>query len=149
MGFFNNVGVTPPTKDNIYSLFNIPNVNDHKFGRIRKKKTSTGLRIFIDNDTRNAKGSTYISESNDYDTEEIVKFLIENHLCVEDIQSISLFFTIELKYYKKVPYKYRLNGELLSRIYGPKDVLAEILLKNNSSLSLSMRRLIRMKPIEV
>lgn len=143
MGFFNNIGATPPTKDNIYSLFVIPNADGHGWGKPHTRKSSAGLRIVIDNEIiSNIKGATYISESNDYDTEEIVKFLIENHLCVEDIQSISLFFTLELKYYKKMSYKYGLNGELPSlpsRIYGPKDVRAEILLKNNSSLSLSMR----------
>ena len=139
MGFFNNIGVTPPTKDNIYSLFTIPYANGHKFGRILKKKTSTGLRIFIDNEIcYNIKGITYISESNDYDTEEIVKFLIESHLCIEDIQSISLSIIVEV-YHKKIPYKYRLNGELLSSIYRPGEVNVEIILKNNSSLYLSMR----------
>ena len=139
MGFFNNIGVTLPTKDNIYSLFNIPNANSHKFGRIRKQKTSTGLRIFIDNEIYyNAEGTTYISESNYYDTEEIVKFLIETHLCIEDIQSISLYIIVEMKQYKKRPYKCRLYGEPL-HIYGPGEVSIEIILKNNSSLYLSMR----------
>lgn len=139
MAFFDNVGVTPPTKDNIHSLFKIYDVSGNRYGKARVQKTPTGLRIFIDNDTcdNNAKRTTCISESNDYNTEEIVKFLTENHLCVEDIQSIYLYFTVELKYYKKVPYKY--NGELLSCIYGPKDVLAEITLKNNSSFRIDMR----------
>ena len=140
MGFFNNIGVTPPTKDNIYSLFNILNANGHKFGRTRKQFSSTGLRIFIDNEIYyNAEGTTYISESNYYDTEEIVKFLTENHLCIEDIQSISLFVIIELKYYKAIPYKYRRYGESRSSVYEPGEVLVGIILKNNSSLSLSMR----------
>ena len=139
MGFFNNIGVTIPTKDNIYSLFNIPDANGHKFGRIRKQISSTGLRIFIDNEIYyNAKGTTYISESNYYDTEEIVKFLTENHLCIEDIQSISLYIIVEAKHYKKRPYKCRLYGEPL-HIYEPGEVLVEIILKNNSSLRLSMR----------
>ena len=139
MGFFNNIGVTLPTKDNIYSLFNIPDANSHKFGRIRKQKTSTGLRIFIDNEIyHNTKGTTYISESNDYDTEEIVKLLTENHSCIEDIQSINLYFIAEVKHYKKRPYKCRQYGEPL-HIYRPGEVSIEIILKNNSSLYLSMR----------
>ena len=137
MGFFNNIGVTPPTKDNIYSLFSIHNANN-KLGRMRKQKNSTGLRIFIDNEIyHNIKGTT-LSESNDYNTEEIVNFLIENHLCIEDIQSISLSVIIEAKHYKKRPYKYRLYGEP-AHIYRPGEVLVEIILKNNSSLSLSIR----------
>ena len=108
-------------------------------GEYERKKTSTGLRIFIDNEIcYNIKGITYISESNDYDTEEIVKFLIENHLCIEDIQSISLYIIVEAKHYKKRPYKCRLYGEPL-HIYEPGEVLVEIILKNNSSLYLSMR----------
>ena len=138
MGFFNNIGVTLPTKDNIYSLFCIHNENNYKLGRIRKQKNSTGLRIFIDNEIYHNIKRTTLSESNDYDTEEIVNFLIENHLCIEGIQSISLSVIIEAKHYKKRPYKYRLYGEP-SHIYRPGEVLVEIILQNNSSLSLSIR----------
>ena len=127
MGFFNNIGVTIPTKDNIYSLFNIPYANGHNFGRIRKKKTSTGLRIFIDNEIcYNIKGITYISESNDYDTEEIVKFLIESHLCIEDIHEIILFFTTKSREY--------MPGDL-GLIFQPEGVIVEIALKNGDHLS--------------
>ena len=138
MGFFNNIGTTLPTKDNIYSLFSIHNKNIYKLGRIRKQKNSTGLRIFIDNEIYHNIKRTTLSESNDYDTEEIVKFLTENHLCIEDIQSISLSVIIVAEHYKKRPYKYKLYGEPL-HIYRPGEVLVEIILKNNSSLNLNIR----------
>ena len=86
MGFFNNIGVTPPTKDNIYSLFVIPNADGHSWGKSYARKSSAGLRIVIDNEIRsNIKGVRYVSQGKDYDTEEIVRGLTEEHLCIEDI----------------------------------------------------------------
>ena len=138
MGFFNNIGATPPTKDNIYSLFNIPNAEDHSWGKSYARKSSAGLRIVIDNKIHsNIKGVRYVSQGKDYDTEKIVRCLVEEHLCVEDIQEIGLYFTMKLNSY---PYEYsELDSKSLSRIYMPDEVLAEVVLKNNALKRFTLR----------
>ena len=138
MGFFNNIGATPPTKDNIYSLFVIPNADGHSWGKPYARKSSAGLRIVIDNEIRsNTKGVRYVSQGKDYDTEKIVRGLTEEHLCVEDIQEIGLYFTIKLNSY---PYEYYgLDSTSLSRIYMPDEVLAEVVLKNNALFRFCLR----------
>ena len=138
MGFFNNIGVTPPTKDNIYSLFVIPNAEGHSWGKSYAQKSSSGLRIVIDNEIHsNIKGVRYVSQSKDYDTEKIVRCLVEERLCVEDIQEIGLYFTLKLNSY---PDEYSgLDSESLSRIYMPDEVLAEVVLKNNALKRFTLR----------
>ena len=127
MGFFNNIGATPPTKDNIYSLFTIPNADGHSWGKSYAQKSSAGLRIVIDNKIySNIKGVRYVSQGKDYDTEKIVRCLIEEHLCIEDIQEIGLYFTLKLNSY---PYEYS-GLDSKPRIYMPDEVLAEVILKN-------------------
>ena len=123
MGFFNNIGVTPPTKDNIYSLFSIPEICYRYYGKVQIMKTSTGIRISIDNEMYSIKGTTYvsISESNDYDTGRIVNFLIKKQLCVEDIQEIRLYLTTKSREYAP---------GILKRIFRPDDIAADIVLKN-------------------
>ena len=140
MGFFNNIGATPPTKDNIYSLFVIPEADGHSWGKTYARKSSAGLRIVIDNEIHSKihsiKGARYISEGKDYDTEKIVRGLAKEHLCVEDIREIGLYFTLKLNSY---PYEYGLDNNSLSRIYMPDEVLAEVILKNNALLRFDLR----------
>lgn len=136
MGFFNNIGATPPTKDNIYSLFTIPNADGRSWGKSYAQKSSAGLRIVINNEIRsNIKGVRYVPQGKDYDTEKIVRCLIEEHLCIEDIQEIGLYFTLKLNSY---PYEYS-GLDSKSRIYMPDEVLAEIVLKNNALKRFTLR----------
>ena len=127
MGFFNNIGVTPPTKNNIYSLFIIPEVYYRYYGKVRITKTSTGICISIDSEIYSNKGAVdYISESKDYDTERIVKYLVEKQLCIEDIHEIILFFTTKSREY--------MPGDL-GLVFQPEGVIVEIVLKNGDHLS--------------
>ena len=136
MGFFNNIGATPPTKDNIYSLFTIPNADGRSWGKPYARKSSAGLRIVIDNEIcSNTKGVRYVSQGKDYDTEKIVRGLAEEHLCIEDIHEIGLYFTIKLNSY---PYEY-CGLDSKSRIYMPDEVLAEVVLKNNALKRFTLR----------
>lgn len=126
MGFFNNIGVTPPTKDNIYSLFCIPEIYYRYYGKVLIAKTSAGIRISIDNEIDSFQGKTYVKESRDYDTKEIVERLIEKQVCVEEIQEIRLNFTSKSIMYKP-------GAECaLTLIHRPDAVLAEIFLKTES-----------------
>ena len=127
MGFFNNIGGAPPTKDNIYSLFIIPEVYYRYYGKVRITKTSTGICISIDSEIYSNKGAEgYVSESKDYDTEKIVKYIAEKQLCIEDMQEIILFFTTKSREY--MPDNPRL-------VFQPEGVIAEIVLKNGDHLS--------------
>ena len=128
MGFFNNIGVTPPTKDNIYSLFCIPEIYYRYYGKVLITKTSAGIRISIENEIdSNERGKTHVTESRDYDTEEIVKRLVEKQVCVEEIREIRLNFTTKSRMYKP-------DAEsALTLICQPDAVLAEIFLKTESA----------------
>ena len=142
MGFFNNIGATPPTKDNIYSLFCIPEIYYRYYGNVRTTKTPAGIRISIDNEIdSNESGKTYVTESRDYDTKEIVERLIEKQVCVEEIREIRLNFTS-----KSIMYK--LDAECtLTLIHRPDTVLAEIFLKTESASRIDFR--VDIDPIEM
>lgn len=130
MGFFNNVGVTPPTKDNIYSLFCIPEIYHRYYGKVRIAKTSTGICISIDNEIySNEPEKAYVSESKDFDTKEIVKCLYEKQLCIEDIQEIRLYFATKSRTY--MPGSMRL-------IFCPDSATVDVILKNNRSLRIDI-----------
>ena len=142
MGFFNNIGVTPPTKDNIYSLFCIPEIYYRYYGKVLITKTSVGIRISIENEIdSNERGKTHVTESRDYDTKEIVKCLVEKQVCVEEIREIRLNFTS-----KSIMYK--LDAECaLTLIHRPDAVLAEIFLKTESASRIDF--MVDIDPIEM
>ena len=128
MGFFNNIGVTPPTKDNIYSLFCIPEIYYRYYSNVRTTKIPAGIRISIDNEIdSNESEKAFVTESRDYDTKEIVKCLVEKQVCVEEIREIRLNFTSKSRMYATDA---RCALRLICR---PDAVLAEIFLKTESA----------------
>ena len=142
MGFFNNIGVTPPTKDNIYSLFCIPEIYYRYYGKVLITKTSVGIRISIDNEIDSDEpGKTYVTESRDYDTKEIVKCLVEKQVCVEEIREIRLSFTSKSRMYIPGPER------AMRLIHRPAAVLAEIFLKTESASRIDF--MVDIDPIEM